>query len=168
MPQVRQTRCFCSGKASCVNDVCYMCDFCMTHGIDLLFGDPLDAVCALEVHPPALAGDEDLVAAPARLDHAARPALAHVPLDHVQVPVARVGVRLVAEEAALPLAVLAVLVVLAWPTAGALRRVFAFAVVLLLRQIPCRWGHLSILLWKYVVMGLEIWVVKIDVIQRGR
>ena len=126
---------------------------------------------ALEVHPPALAGDEDLVAAPAGLDHAARPALAYVPLDHVEVPVARPGVRLVAEEAALPLAVLAVLVVLARPTAGALRWDgwdFAYGVILLRSRGPCRWAYLSIVLWKFVVMGLEIWVEKLHVVQHCR
>ena len=71
----------------------------MTHP----FRDPLDAMGALVVHLPALAGDEDLVAAPARLDHPPRLALAHVPLDHVQVPVARVRVGLVAEQARLPI-----------------------------------------------------------------
>ena len=57
-----------------------------------LFGPPLDAVGLLVVHLPALARDEDLVAAAARLDHPARPALAHVPLDHVQVPVQVQGI----------------------------------------------------------------------------
>ena len=89
----------------------------MTH----LFGNPLDPVGAFVVHLPALAGDEDLVAAPARLDHIARLALAHVPLDHVQVPVAGVRVSLVAEQARLSLLVLLlVLIGRGRPTAGTL------------------------------------------------
>ena len=56
----------------------------------------------LHVHLAALSRDEDLVAAPARQQHPARLALAQVVAYHVQVPVPRDAVRLVAEQARLP------------------------------------------------------------------